>query len=165
MPKYYDFTTLSAAVTNGTTQTESQHFRMETSASGNVVRITQVLAKARHNTAGGAAIRIKTATSSISTGGTAITPVGRAQSTGAQGPTVTVASTGSALTASGTGTVTRQTIGFAQTGGTGGWTATEPDDCIQLLPKSNSTYGNAELHSIAIGTTVPIDVTVEFSEM
>ena len=162
MPKYYDMGTTGSATTDGTTQTEAVHLAMLTTASGNVVRITQVLAQARHTTAGGAAIRIKH-TGGLFSGGGAITPTPRQASTGAQAAAVSCFSTGSALTA-GTAPVIRQQFGFAQTGGTGGWTAVEPDDAIQLLPKTTSTFGNAEFHSIAIGTAVPFGLSVEFSE-
>src|SRR5207253_1281045 len=63
----------------------------------------------------------------------------------------------------GTTLVQRVSIGFAQTGGMGGWVATEPTAKVQLMPNGASPI-DVEITSIANGTTLPIEITLEFGE-
>jgi hypothetical protein len=59
--------------------------------------------------------------------------------------------------------VNRFAVGVAQTGGQGGYVPVTPQDAIQLMPNSTNPV-DIEVTSIANGTSIPIDVTVEFTE-
>jgi hypothetical protein len=59
--------------------------------------------------------------------------------------------------------VQRVAIGFAQTGGMGGWVATEPTAKVQMMPNGASPI-DVEVTSVANGTTLPIELTLEFGE-
>ena len=158
MPFYFD--THRSFTTNGTTQTRSAHLRALTVANQRVCRISQVIGSLRHNSAGGAIIRVETGSGSAASGGTSYTPGKRTAASPAA--STTWLTDASAITSNTTLTV-REHFGMAQTGGTGGWTAIEPDDAIQLEP-NGGTNGNAEVSSLAVGTSLTGDVTVEFSE-
>jgi hypothetical protein len=55
-------------------------------------------------------------------------------------------------------------VGFAQTGGQGGWVALEPDHAITLLGGTAGTNTNLEIGSLAVGTSQLVDITNEFNE-
>jgi hypothetical protein len=158
MPFYYEahFET----TTNGTTATETEHLLALTAANQRLAQFRSFYVSAVFGTAGGGRLRIKTATTAGS-GGAAQTPGPREPSSPAA-QTVTTNS-GSSFVA-GTGTVTvRLGVGFAQTGGNGGWVATEQDDCFKLEPNGGAK-GNLEIWSLANGVSVPIDITAGFCE-
>jgi hypothetical protein len=67
-----------------------------------------------------------------------------------------------AITAGGT-LVQRLSIGFAQTGGMGGWVATEPTAKVQMMPNATNPV-DVEITSIANGATLPIEITLEMGE-
>ena len=163
MPMYLDFS--RACTTNGTTQTLTTHFRMLTVASQNMARIAQLYAAPRGSAAGGGSIRITTA-ATAGTGGSAVTLSKADPVTYAGTPATTVfadtSAGGSAITAGGTPSI-RRYVGFAQTGGQGGWVAGEQDDCIALA-SGGGANGNAEIGSMAIGTSQLVDVTCVFFE-
>lgn len=154
-PFFYD---LNQSVTsNGSANTETDHLRLLTATgTAESTKIVGLYGAARHGTAGGAQLRLKTF-ATPSTVGSGATPAKRhpsfpaAKTTAATGPT-----------AGGTPTV-RLTVGLAQTGGTGGWVALEPGAAVTLLQGAGAN-GNADVFSIANGTSVPIDFTLEFSE-
>lgn len=158
MPFYYD--THRETTTNGSGSTESQHLRFQSAANQESARIVALYGSCIFGTAGGAKLRIKTA-SSIGSGGTSQTPAKRNPNNPAAG--LTAFNDATALTA-GTGTVTeRLAIGMAQTGGMGAWVALEPSAGISLLPNGGAN-GNAEVWSEANAASVPIDITVEHAE-
>jgi len=158
MPFYYD--TFRSITTSATANTEVTHFRVATVANQETARITGLYVPARFATAGGGQMRIRTNTGAAASGGTAQTPAPRnMRNPAAQ---TTFFNDASAITPGGTLT-TRLSIGFAQTGGMGGWQAVEPAAAIQLLPGATNPVG-AEIASIATGTGVPVDMTIEHTE-
>jgi len=157
---YYDLE--RAIVTHGTTQTLLTHLRLLTAAAAAGISpgwITALFAKARHGTAGGATARLITA-ATAGTGGTAQTPQPRHPDNPAAD--MTAFNDATAITPGGTPTV-RASAGFAQTGGQGAWVANERDAAITLKQGAGAA-GNAEVATIAFGTSIPGDLTLEFSE-
>ncbi|MGH2359058.1 MAG: hypothetical protein ACRDGM_00725 [bacterium] len=157
---YYDLE--RAITTNGTTQTLSTHLRLLTAAAAAGKRpgwITALFPKARHGTAGGATARLITAAVAGS-GGTGQTPAARHPNLPAAD--MTAFNDVSAITPGTTPTV-RASAGFAQTGGQGAWVANERAAAISLSQGAGAA-GNAEVASIAIGTSVLGDLTLEFAE-
>lgn len=154
MPFYYDLN--NALTSNGAAGTETDHLRLLTVANQTPCRITAIYGASRFGTAGGAILRVKTF-ATASTAGASQTPAKRNPNSPAAS---TTAFTGP--TAGATPTV-RQSIGVAQTGGTGGWFALEPDHAITLLPNGGAN-GNADLFSIANAASVTFDATLEIVE-
>jgi len=159
MPFYYDIA--RAITTNGSAGTESMHLWGTTVANQETVGISGYYMAARFGTAGGAQARLKTNTGSIATGGTATTPTARnlrgapaAQSVWKNDATAVVV---------GTTLIVRMSVGFAQTGGMGGWVATEPTNKIQMMPNATNPV-DAEFSSVASSASVTADLTVEFGE-
>lgn len=159
MPYYYDVN--RALTTNGSAGTESTHFRVVTVANQESARITALYATARFATAGGGQMRLKTNTGAAATGGTAQTP-GVKNSRGSVAAQTTWFNDATAITAGAT-LVTRLTVGFAQTGGMGGWVATEPSSAFAMMPNAASPV-DIELTSIAASASVTFDATAEFAE-
>lgn len=157
MPFYFD--TVRATTTNGTTLTESPHLLGLTAANQRVASLRGLYGTARSGTAGGASLRVKTA-GTAGTGGTSQTPAKRESGQPAAGLVVTNDAT--TITPGMTLTV-RLAVGLAQTGGNGGWVALEPAAALSLMPNAGAN-GNMEIYSIAVGTSVPIDVTMEHAE-
>lgn len=158
MPYYYSLS--RPITTNGTTQTRSPHLRILSVANQRLARLVQLLVKFRHATAGGGLLQIERGSGTAASGGTSVTPDKRSPDNPAA--STTAFHDGTAIT-SNTTLAVQQTAGGAQTGGTGGWTATEPDDAVQLSPNGGNN-GNAEISSIAVGTSVPGTYTLEFNE-
>lgn len=154
MPFYYDVN--QAVTSNGTAGVETDHLRTLTVANQGICRVMSLYGAARFGTAGGAQLRLKTF-ATASTVGSGVTP-------GKRNPNSPAASTTffSGPTAGATPTV-HMTVGVAQTGGTGGWMALEPDHALQLLPNGGAN-GNADIYSIANAASVTLDFTVEFAE-
>lgn len=154
MPFFYD---LNQSVTsNGSANTETNHMRLLTVANQETAKIVGLYGAARHGTAGGAQLRVKT-WATASSAGSAATPAKRHPSFPAASTTAFTAPT------SGTTPTVRLTVGLAQTGGTGGWVALEPSAALTLLPNGGAN-GNADVFSIANGTSVAVDFTLELSE-
>jgi hypothetical protein len=159
LPYYYDLNRITA--TNASGGVENSHLWGLTVANQETVGISGLYVSGRGGTAGGATVRLKHNTGTVASGGTAQTPAPRnlrgnvaAQSTWKNDAT--------AITA-GTTLVQRVSIGFAQTGGMGGWVATEPTAKVQLMPNGANPI-DVEITSIANGTTLPIELTLEFGE-
>lgn len=154
MAFFYELT--RAIITNVTTATESLDMRLLTVANQETCRIVGFSAWARHNTAGGGGLLMKTL-ATASTGGSSVTP-------GKKHPSNPAASTTafSGPSVGATPTI-RLSCGFAQTGGTGGVVAIEPGQCVALLPNGGAN-GNADFSTIASGTAVPGNYTVDISE-
>jgi hypothetical protein len=159
MPFYYDLT--RAITTNGSAGTESTHLWGTTIANQETVGVSGLYIASRFGTAGGAQIRLKDNTGTVASGGTAQTPVprnrrGSAAAQSAWKNDATAITPGATL-------LTRVTVGFAQTGGMGGWVATEPTAKIQLMPNATNPV-DVEITSLASSASVTGDLTVEFGE-
>jgi hypothetical protein len=154
VPFFYSIN--NAVTSNGSANTETNHLRLLTVANQESAKVVGVYGACRHGTAGGAQLRFKTF-ATASTTGTTVTPAKRHPSYPAASTTAFAAPTEGATPS------VRLSVGMAQTGGTGGWVALEPAAAITLLANGGAN-GNGDLYSIAAGTSVPIDYTLEFSE-
>lgn len=157
MPFYYDvsipITTNSGA---GTLSTQA-HITLRTVANQQVAMVKGCYANARSGTAGGGQIRGLTLGTPSSSGTTTVP--------NKRHPNAPAALT-SCLTSGGSpGSApnTRFSLGFAQTGGMGGWVAIEPDASVMLLPNVGAN-GNLDVMSIANAASIAVDLTLEFSE-
>jgi hypothetical protein len=156
---YYDLQ--RPITTNGSAGTEQTEYWGTTVANQETVSITGIYCGARFGTAGGAQIRIKDNTGTIASGGTSETPRPRnirsapaAQSTWKNSATT--------ITAGATLTI-RLGVGFAQTGGMGGWVATTMASAFQMMPNGTNPV-DMEWTSIANAASVTADLTIEFAE-
>ena len=61
------------------------------------------------------------------------------------------------------GTVYAQSVGFAQTGGQGGWVALERDNCFTLAPNGGAN-GNVTLDSFTATASQLLQVQVQYLE-
>lgn len=157
MPFYYDvsipITTNSGA---GTLSTQA-HITLRTVSNQAVCMVKGCYADARSGTAGGGQIRGLTLGTPSSSGTTTVP--------NKRHPSAPAALT-SCLTTGGTpGSSPNQrfSFGVAQTGGTGGWVAIEPDAAVQLLPNTGAN-GNLDIMSQFNAASVTVDLTLEFSE-
>lgn len=159
MPFYYDL--VRAITTNGSAGTESSHLWAKTVANQETVGVSGCYIASRFGTAGGGQIRIKDNSGSTASGGTAQTPRPR-NIRGAPAAQSVWANDATAITPGGTLT-TRVTIGFAQTGGMGGWVATEPTSKIQMMANATNPV-DVEFTSLANAASVTAELTAEFGE-
>jgi len=159
MPYYYDVN--RALTSNGSANTESSHLYLKTIANQETASVKGLYAASRFATAGGAQLRGKTNTGTTVSGGTSQTPAPR-NIRGSAAAQTTCFNDATAITA-GTTLTTRITVGFAQTGGMGGWVALEPSASIQLPPNATSPV-DFEVTSLASVASLTFDATVEFSE-
>ena len=155
MPFYYDLS--RETTTNGTTQTITHHLAgiTGTQVSAGVVGF---YGNARHGTAGGGVIYCQR-DSAAPTGGTAATENKKHP----DNPTNTTGFVHDGTTISVTSLSVQMTVGIAQTGGQGGWVALERDMALQLKANGGAN-GNCVLSSKAIGTSVPVNVSVDWFE-
>jgi len=156
MPFYYDVT--RETTTNSTTQTLSTHLRAATVAQVSA-GIVGLYANARHGTAGGGVVYL-IRPGAAGSGGTGSTENKKHPDNPAAA--TTWFDDASAITP-GTSPQVQATVGIAQTGGQGGWVALERDMALQMKANGGAN-GNAEVGSKAIGTSVPVNVTVDFFE-
>jgi hypothetical protein len=166
MPFYYDLN--YSVTTAGTAGSEATYMAGKTvSANQETVSLVGLYLASRFGTAGGAQARIKTLGNggTAATGGTPQTPFSRNLRASAAG--LTAQSTwlnGTNTITPGTGTLTtRITVGFAQTGGMGGWVPITPQDAIQMMPDTLNPV-DAELTTLANAATVTCDSTLEIGE-
>jgi hypothetical protein len=159
LPFYYDLNRITA--TNASGATESSHPWATTAANQETVGVSGLYVSGRGGTAGGATIRLKHNTGTIASGGTTQTAAPR-NLRGSPAAQNVWKNDATAITA-GTTLVQRVSIGFAQTGGMGGWVATEPTAKVQMMPNGANPI-DVEITSIANGATLPIEITVEFGE-
>ncbi len=123
-------------------------------------KVVGVYPTSRFGTAGGGILRLRRF-STASTGGTMNnTPNAKHPSTPAI--SCTFFNDGSAITP---GATAKQmgSVGFAQTGGQGGWVAVEPDDAIKLLANGGAN-GNLDYVSICNAASVTFDFAVDIQE-
>ncbi len=159
MPFYYDVNKTAGHTTNGTTLTESLALWVKTAAVYDAA-IKGVYATARSGSAGGASLRVKYNTGTTASGGTGITPGPR----NLRGPVATtVWATDATTITAGTTLTTRLSVGFAQTGGQGGWVPLEAAGSLYMGGNA-LTPVDAEISSIAVGLSIPYDMTIEISE-
>jgi hypothetical protein len=128
VPYYYSIsktpgTPGTACTTNGGANTLSTHFRFATVANQMVARIMGLFAASRFGTAGGAALYL-VRPGTIGSGGTANTPASK-KGTLNRAADTTAFDDATAITPGAT-PIQQQAVGFAQTGGQGGWVALEP---------------------------------------
>lgn len=157
MPYFYDV--VRDSTTDGSAGTEEFHLLFITAANQGVFRMTGLYGSVRSTTAGGARLVVKTAATPGS-GGTSQTPAKR----NSRSPAAAVAVTNDATALTpGTTLTNRLGVGTAQTGSPGGWVALTPDAALTLQPNGGAN-GNMEVYSNAASNSMPIMVTVEFSE-
>lgn len=159
MPLYYDVN--YALTTNSSAGTETTQMWAKTAAEQETVGIVGLYLAARFGTAGGAQARIKTNTGTTASGGTGQTPAARNLRYGVAAQS-TWNNAGSAITAGATLTV-RMSVGFAQTGGMGGWIPITPQDAIQMMANATNPV-DLEITSLASAASVTADMSVEFQE-
>lgn len=157
MPMYYDVSSSPTTNASAGSQSTSSHAKLLTAANQTVCMVKGVYVGARSGTAGGGQLKVITAATAQSSSGSSFV-ANKRQSNFATASTSAM----TASTCSQTATL-RTSIGFAQTGGMGGWVAIEPDAAIQLLPNGGAT-GNAEFTSTANASSIALDLTIEFSE-
>jgi len=159
MPFYYDLN--KNCTTSGSGLTEVLHLVAQTAANQDTAAIKAVYATARSTTAGGGSLRVKYNTGTATTGGTSQTPGKRNTNSPAAGLTW-ITDAGTFTTASATLT-TRLAVGFAQTGGMGGWVALESSDAFSMSPNKTNPV-DVQFWSLSASASVAFDATAEFSE-
>ena len=156
MPMYYDVS--QRAITAGTSETVQINFLTGTSKP--TCSITGVFANSVGSTAGGCVFTGSTFATAGTSSGTAVTPGKRNPNNAAAQVVANVA----AITTTGSSTRTvRIVVGFAQTGGQGGWVAVTPDTALQLVA-GGGTNGYAEFASLANAASQTYNYTIEFYE-
>ena len=158
MPFYFDISRQTA--TSPTQLTQTPHLFVQTVAQQETVGIGAIFVTARGSGAGGGSLRIHHNMGTIASGGTAQTP--QPKNLGSPAAASVWANDATAITPGAT-LVQRVAIGFAQTGGMGGWVAPEPSGAFQMKANKSNPV-DLEVSSIAAGSSVPIDITVEFTE-
>lgn len=156
-PMYYDIVFSATTNSAANTQSTQAHIRMLSGTAVDAL-VKGLYAGGRSGTAGGGQIRAITAGTAMSSQGTGVTPNKRNPNFA-----TAVTSAATATTCQGATTTVRVSVGFAQTGGMGGWVAIEPDASIRLL-SGGGANGNMEVSSLSNAASVPVDLTVEFSE-
>lgn len=159
MPFYYDIN--RATTTNGTANTESTHLAGKTVANQETVSIFGIYATARSNTAGGATLRLKDNTGTVFSGGTATTPTAKNRR-GNPAAQSTWVNDATAITV-GTTLLVRLSVGFAQTGGMGGYVPPVQGAAVQLMPNTTNPV-DVEVTSIAATSSIVFDATVDVGE-
>jgi hypothetical protein len=159
MPFYYDVS--RSETSNASAGSTSTHFYALTVAEQETCAIKAVYIASRFGTAGGAQLRLMGNTGTVASGGTAFTPSKR-NMRGNPAAQTTWFDDNTAITPGGT-LVQRLSIGFAQTGGMGGWVPVEPSDSIQMMANGANPI-DLEFVSVANAAAVTFDMTVEFSE-
>lgn len=165
MPFYYSVsktpgTPGTACTTNGSANTLSTHFRFATVANQQIARIMGMFAASRFGTAGGAAMYL-VRPGTIGSGGTANTPASKKGTLYRAADTTGFDDT-SAITPGAT-PIQQQAVGFAQTGGMGGWVALEIDDGYAMGPNAGAN-GQLEIATKANTASVTFDPTINLQE-
>lgn len=147
--------------TNGSATVLSTHFWGKTVANQETLGIYGLYAAARLTTAGGAQLRIAHNTGVTAAGGTSQT----AQPKNLRGSVAAQSSwfSDNASITAGTTLLQRLTIGFAQTGGMGGYVPIVPTAAIQMMPNATNPV-DVEIQSVASTATVLFDLTIDLGE-
>jgi hypothetical protein len=160
MPFYYD---LNTGLTSSGSAGNSTNALYGYTVGGGIqetVGIVGVYAASRFGSAGGAQIRVQTGTNTTNSsgGGNTATATPRnfrntaSVSQWLYGPTLFNSTQ-----------TPRLTVGFAQTGGMGGWIPLTPQDAIQLMPQRQSP-SDINFYNLASATSVTFDQTIELTE-
>ena len=159
MPYFYDL--VRPTTSNATAGTESTHMWGHTAANQETCGIYGAYAASRFLTAGGAQLHVKDNTGTTASLGTAQTPVpkNRRGNPAAQSLWFNDAT---AITI-GTTLLNRLSIGFAQTGGMGGYVPIVPTAAIQMMPNSTNPI-DVEVTSDAASNSVTFDLTLDIGE-
>lgn len=163
MPFFYDLPSRTPYTSNGTAGTESTHVAAKQTAGNETLGIYGVYAASRFLTAGGGQIHVKTNTAggTVYSGGTSMTPTAKnprepaAQSTWVNDT--------SAITP-GTTLVVRLSVGFAQTGGMGGYVPIVPTAAIQIVGASTPNPVDIEWTSDMASNSVTFDLSIDIGE-
>jgi len=155
---YYDVS--RAETSNSSAGTASPHVWAVTAANQETLYVMGVFAASRYGTAGGAQLRTYFNTGTIASGGTAYTPNKKNSSNPAAASTW--ASDASTITA-GTTLVLRNSVGFAQTGGMGGYVPPVGVGALQMRANGANPI-DAEWDSLATSASVTFDLTIDFCE-
>jgi hypothetical protein len=159
MPYFYDLN--RAETSNASANTVSTHMWVKTVANQETLAIYGVYAASRFATAGGAQLKVAHNTGTTASGGTAQTPAPK-NLRGSPAAQSVWANDASAITAGAT-LIQRLSIGFAQTGGMGGYVPIVPTAAIQLMPNATNPV-DAEFQSDAATASVTFDLTVDIGE-
>jgi hypothetical protein len=159
LPAYY--TKSRQATTNGTGNTCTSHVRLVTIANQQNCAVVQLMAAVRNSTtAGSGVLGAGRQTTSTTAGGTASNPT-------AMNPGTAAASTtgfdDATAFSSAIGTAYQFFVGFAQTGGQGGWVALERDNAIMLAPNGGAN-GNLTLDSFTATASQALQVSYNILE-
>ena len=155
---FYDINRTTTS--NASAGTETSHLWGKTVANQETVSIMSAYAAGKFGTAGGAALRIKQNSGTVASGGTAQTPLPKNARLPAAASTWFNDAT--AITA-GTTLLVRMSIGFAQTGGMGGFVPVVPGDALQMMANSLNPV-DVEVTSVASGSSVPFEATLGILE-
>jgi hypothetical protein len=159
MPFFYDLN--RAETTNGSANTESTHLWGKTVANQETAAIYGIYAASRFATAGGAQLRLKSNTGATATAGATQTPTPK-NLRGNPAAQSLWFNDGSTITPGGTLT-TRLSVGFAQTGGMGGYVPIVPQAAIQMMPNATNPV-DVEITSDAATASVTFDATIDIGE-
>lgn len=159
MPFFYDINRQTTS--NGTAGTETTHLWGKTVANQETVGIYGVYAASRFLTAGGGQINVKTNTGTTASGGTATTP-NPSNARGNPAAQSTWDNDATAITAGAT-LVIRKTVGFAQTGGMGGYVPIVPTAALQMMPNATNPV-DIEFTSDMASNSVTFGLTVDIGE-
>jgi hypothetical protein len=152
MPFYYDVN--RSTTTNAAVMTETTHLWAAAVSNQQTLGLYAVYFAPFGTAAIGAAVgRVKTNAGPTAAGGTATTPKARSLLAPAA---QSIWKTDASLT-------TRISIGFAQAGGMGAWSPPESSAKVQMMSNATNPV-DIEFTSIASASSVPFDLTVEFSE-
>jgi hypothetical protein len=156
---FYDIN--RATVTNSGAGSETTHLAGKTIANQETVQLVGYFACARMGNAGGNILRLKENTGTVFSGGTAHVPApkNRRAAPAAQSSWVDDVS---AITA-GTTLNTRGSVGFAATGGQGGYMPIVPAAAVQMMPNTTNPV-DVEFTSIASQVSVNFDLTLDLAE-
>ena len=159
MPFYYNVT--RSATTNGTGNTCSTHIYILTIANQQNAVIVQVSASVRNITTAGSGFLSIAKNATAPGGGGANTPTpANPKSPAAQ---TTAFDDGTAINTSGGATTRMFSVGFAQTGGQGGWVALERDNGFTLNPNGGAN-GNLKLDSFTATASQALEASTQFLE-
>lgn len=156
---FYDITRSTS--TNGTTLTSTTHLWGTTVANQETVSIMGAFASARASSAGGATMNLQFNTGTVASGGTTTTPAAK-NARSAPAAQSSWKNDATAITP-GTTLVTREAIGFAQTGGMGGYVPIVPGAALQMMPNATNPV-DFEITTLAVGTSIPFTLSVDFME-
>ncbi len=160
MPYFYDMNFVATQTTAGTPQNQ---FAGKQVAAGATAGLYGLMAAARSLTAGGGTLQTLTNTAggTVFSGGTAQTPTPKnARAPAAQSTWVN----GGVAIVSGTTRLVRNSVGFAQTGGTGGLQPIMQQAAIQMDGGTTPNPVDIEFVSNTVTSAVVFEMTVEIGE-